>query len=244
MTLSQKITRLPLIWQTRKILLFTRYFFAALCKYKKISLFRDTVKYFPCWWRSVKRNNNPLEYDQPWIVYGAIAFLNNILNSDMTVWEFGSGSSTLYFARRVKQVFSIENNPEWFSYLTTVVDTQKVSNVNRQLIENQQTASEQYFSKSEKTYFQDYAQSINALNSKSLDLVLIDGRARTACIMHAMEKIKQGGWLIVDNSERNYYFDGNDDLFDTSKWEAMHFVGPTPYTFSFSRTSFFKKKYE
>ncbi|MDR2911388.1 MAG: hypothetical protein LBV47_08545 [Bacteroidales bacterium] len=244
MKLPQKATCLPIVWQTRKLLLYVYFFIVALCRYREISLFRDAVKYFPRWWHSVQRNNNPLEYDQPWIVYGAIQFLNNILKPNMTVWEYGSGSSTLYFARRVKQVFSIENNPEWFAYLTTVIDNQKVNNVTRQLIENQPTAPDKYFSKFDNTCFENYVRSIDTMNNSGLDIVLVDGRARTACILHAMRKVKQGGWLIVDNSDRDYYFNGNRELFDPAKWEATHFVGAVPYTFSFSKTSFFRKKYE
>jgi hypothetical protein len=71
---------------------------------------------------------------------------------------------------------------------------------------------------------------------------LVDGRARKACIVHAIPKIKQGGYLIIDNSDRNYYFEQNEILFDKEKWESIHFEGPVPYSFDFSKTSFFKRK--
>jgi hypothetical protein len=246
--LSDAIVQKPVIWELRKIILCNLAWIQALLKLKKLSILRDTITYFPRYYKSIKRNNNPLAYDQPWIVFKAKELLDAILKDDMTVWEYGSGSSTLYFARRVKQVYSIENDKEWFAHLSAQIEAQQVKNVSYALVEaNEVTGRELdalYFSKStlnDGGYFESYAKSIDAIPDGSLSIALVDGRARGACIAHAIPKIKTGGYLIVDNSDRSYYFDNNEVLFDSSKWESKHFVGPVPYTFSFSKTSFFKK---
>jgi hypothetical protein len=90
--------------------------------------------------------------------------------------------------------------------------------------------------------FETYVKKIDNIPDRSLDLILIDGRARGACIAHAKQKVKIGGRLVVDNSDRNYYFKGNEDLFDPDCWKPLHFTGPVPYSFEFSRTSFFQKQ--
>ena len=41
--------------------------------------------------------SSPLEIQLPWISYGAIDFLDGYLKPDMTVYEYGSGGSTLFF---------------------------------------------------------------------------------------------------------------------------------------------------
>jgi precorrin-6B methylase 2 len=240
----------PLIWELRKIILCNISWIKALFKYKKISIVRDTIIYFPQYYKNIRRNNNPLDYDQPWIVFKAKEFLDSILKNDMTVWEYGSGSSTLYFARRVKQVYSVENDKEWFAHLNAQIEARQIKNVAYALIEANKTKehvlNNKYISQStlnDGGCFENYARSINAIPDGSLSIALIDGRARRACIAHAIPKIKQGGYLIVDNSERSYYFEQNEILFDTEKWESVHFVGPVPYTFDFSKTSFFKKLY-
>jgi precorrin-6B methylase 2 len=247
--IPESITNLPIIWSVRKIVLYLISIITALFRFKKISLIWDSFCFFPTWFNSVKRNNNPLNYDQPWIVYSAKRFLDAILQKDMTVWEYGSGSSTLYFARRVKQVYSVENDKSWFYRLKTVMEKENIDNVQYTLVEAEdadETAIDStYISKSPEynnKSFKSYVKSIEIVPDNSLDIVLVDGRARSACIAHAMQKIRRGGYLIVDNSERHYYFENNESLFSRNLWNQYHFTGPVPYTFDFSRTSFFKKR--
>src|SRR5437763_13704224 len=52
----------------------------------------------------------PLDLELPWFSYAAIDFLDLFLEPHMTVCEYGSGGSTLFFARRTKSVLSIEAN--------------------------------------------------------------------------------------------------------------------------------------
>ena len=247
--IPENITNLPVIWSARKVVLYLISIIIAVFRFKKKSLIWDSLRFFPTWYASVKRNNNPLDYDQPWIVYSAKRFLDAILQKDMTVWEYGSGSSTLYFARRVKQVYSVENDKSWFYRLKTFIEKKNIDNVKYTLVEAEDadeiTVDPIYISKSPEynnKNFERYVKSIEIIPDNSLDIILVDGRARSACIAHAMQKIRQGGYLIVDNSERRYYFKNNESLFNRNLWEQYHFTGPVPYTFDFSQTSFFKKR--
>ena len=49
----------------------------------------------------------------PWLTYPAIRFLDVRLEG-RRLFEFGSGSSTAWFAHRCREVVSVENNPGWF----------------------------------------------------------------------------------------------------------------------------------
>ena len=165
----------------------------------------------------------------------------------MTVFEYGSGSSTLYFSRRVAQVFSIEHNRGWFENIQKTLEEQAIKNVDNRLIEpetlddNQSICYRSYFPSYQNKSFESYIKSIDAFPDGYFDVVMIDGRARTDCIARAKNRIKQGGYLVLDNSERTYYFNGNDFLSDEKEWKSYHFIGPVPYSFEYSKTSIFKR---
>jgi len=247
MIISPKIAHLPVIWELRKLALYSLSLLKALFKFREISLVGDSIIFFPVWWKYQQKNNKPLQNDQPWIAFKAERFLREILRKDMKIFEYGSGSSTLYFSRRVAQVFSIEHHQGWFEQLQQMIDQQALKNVDCRLIEpetvneNQDPAYLSSLPLYHHETFEIYVKSIDTFPDEYFDLVMIDGRARTDCIARAKNKIKCGGYLVVDNSERKHYFDGNDFLRNEKEWETRHIVGITPYTFVYSRTSFFRK---
>ena len=83
--------------------------------------------------RTIKHNvingATPLDLELPWFSYSAIDFLSKYLTSDMQVCEYGSGGSTLFFARRTREVFSIEDNPTWHELVTDRVRQLGLKNV-------------------------------------------------------------------------------------------------------------------
>lgn len=247
MMIPPKISRLPVIWELRKLTLYSWSSLKALFKFRNISLIWDSIIYFPIWWKYQQKNNEPLKNDCPWIVFKAERFLRKRLQKNMIVFEYGSGSSTLYFSRRVAQVCSIEHDPGWFEYLQHILNDQTIQNVNCRLVEaeildeHRMTKYSSLFPLYKDKGFESYVKSIDTFPDEYFDMVLVDGRSRTNCIAHAKSKIKHGGYLVVDNSDRVYYFNGNDFLSDKKKWKAYHFIGPIPYSFEFSKTSIFQK---
>ena len=51
-------------------------------------------------------------------------------------------------------------------------------------------------------FFDDYVAAINDELDNSLDLVIVDGRARVECVRRAMPKVKPGGLLLLDDTGR------------------------------------------
>ncbi|KAA6330698.1 hypothetical protein EZS27_020630 [termite gut metagenome] len=244
----KKAFNLPFIWELRKITLYFLFTIKALRKFKKASVLSNAFSDFPIWWKSIKRNLNPLDYDRPWITFEAKNFLDSILNSKMSVFEYGAGCSTLYFSRRVKAIYSVENNKEWFESLNKYIKENRIDNVNIHLVEGISTNEiNTTYSSLSSDYrninFEDYVKVIDTFPDMLFDIILVDGRARAGCIKHAVTKLKKGGYLIVDNSERKEYFRGNDYLFDPYQWSYCAFIGAIPFAFEFSQTSFFQKKY-
>ena len=99
------------------------------------------------------------------------------------------------------------------------------------------------FISSDKAYkggnFEKYAKVIDSFPDEYFDIIVVDGRARPSCVQQAIPKLKKGGWLIIDNSERKYYT--APFPFDKKSWKISIFAGPVPYTRDFSETSFLKK---
>lgn len=53
--------------------------------------------------------------------------------------------------------------------------------------------------------FERYVTSVDLQPDRSLDLAIVDGRARVACVERCLPKIREGGHLMLDNSERAEY---------------------------------------
>jgi len=58
--------------------------------------------------------NDPI---RPWYTSGAINWLDDHVNSEMVVLEYGAGSSSLWWCMKAKEVHSIEANLYWASQL-------------------------------------------------------------------------------------------------------------------------------
>lgn len=89
----------------------------------------------------------------------------------MRGWEWGSGRSTLWFARRLAFLTSIESDPVWFEQVRGMVSG--LSNVELRLVPLEHP--------NEETYAFDYpvlpanAAAIEAVPDASLDFVVVDG---------------------------------------------------------------------
>jgi len=154
--------------------------------------------YIPrCLSHNVLRRRSPAELELPWFAYAAIDFLEDFLRPDMTVCEYGSGGSTLFFARRVKSVYSIEDNPEWFERVSATIREKSLRNVSLSL---------HPFDFKQPRNFED-SDYLNAIPSEQFDVIVVDGseewtQVRPVCFRNAEDHIKPGGIIVVDDSWR------------------------------------------
>jgi predicted O-methyltransferase YrrM len=201
---------------------------------------------FPSWQRSLKPEASPLQDRQPWITYAAIDFLARTLTPAMRVFEFGAGGSSIFFAERVAQGFSVEHDPAWGEQVRATLARDGVRNWSVSVIPSEPAAARpdpgdaDGYGSDDPPYrdrtFRAYASAINAHPDRAFDLVLVDGRARPSCVKHAMPKVAPGGWLMLDNAERPYYAPIHRTL-DAAGWTRQVFRGPGPYSFGFWETS-------
>src|SRR5439155_10083162 len=125
----------------------------------------------------------------------AIDFLEQFLQPHMAVCEYGSGGSTLFFARRVASIFSIEDNPKWFDLVSRRLEQNSLRNV---------TLTLHPFDFKNPAGFED-SEYLNAMPAGTFDVIVIDGseewtQVRPICFEKAEPCIKPGGIIVVDDS--------------------------------------------
>lgn len=191
----------------------------------------ELSKWFAHWQGSLGGQSSPLQDELPWMTYAAISWLERFLRPEMSVFEWGSGGSSAFFAKRARRVQSVEHDSAWHDSVVKTLETRGYTNASVQLIEPVKGAlTQSRYASSSPDYvdwcFERYASSIDAYADESFDLVVVDGRARPGCIEHAIPKVKRGGFLLLDNSERAAYAAGR-ALLDA--WPGQRMWGPGPY---------------
>ena len=187
-------------------------------------------------WESIDAEGAPV----PWYTFPATEYLKQLDFSEKSVFEFGSGNSTLFWATRCKELVSVENNKEWFD------------KINAKLPEN----VKYHFCEDKRSYIQ----SIRKHPGK-FDVIIIDGKYRYDCAIEALDKLKDNGFIILDNSDwhektsallRNsdlievdlsgfgpingytwttsFYFKRNVNLVPVSKRQPIHGTGSLKFT--------------
>jgi SAM-dependent methyltransferase len=142
-------------------------------------------------------NRTPLDLELPWFSYAAIDFLDDFARAEMHVCEYGSGGSTLFFAQRVKSVYSIEDNPQWFELVGNRLREEGVKNATMRLCP---------FDFKNPVGFEQ-SEYLNAIPDEKFDIVVVDGseewtQVRPICFEKAENHVKPGGIIVVDDSWR------------------------------------------
>lgn len=125
----------------------------------------------------------------PWMDKKEIALIESFLTPETVMLEWGSGGSTHYFPKLVKKYFSIEHNFKWYQKTIIGLPQNVVYNFvpANNIVDSKRSTYKDY---------QDYIETAFSFNVK-FDAVLIDGRARVACAMHAVSMLNSGGVIFV-----------------------------------------------
>ncbi|MEJ0030725.1 MAG: hypothetical protein WDO15_10305 [Bacteroidota bacterium] len=124
--------------------------------------------------------------EKPWLSYNGISYLDKFLNKNKTVLEFGSGMSTVWFAKKSGKVYSAENYEPWHTKVSGILKSKGMSNVQYSFLEGNAFSS----------YMAD--------SGIKFDLVLVDGYGREKCMDTAIKVINdRDGIIYLDNSDKD-----------------------------------------
>lgn len=131
----------------------------------------------------------------PWWPYAALRHIEPLLRPDWHVVEFGSGLSTLWLARRVGRLLSIEDDRVWYDAIRNRLDRTGLANVRYEFRDPD-----------------DYHH-LPAERSEAFDFAVVDGSLRYKCVESVLPRMRPGGLVYLDNSDadkdyRNYPDEG------------------------------------
>ena len=182
----------------------------------------------PAWALSLARRPDPLAARRPWLPYAAARMIAAHVDRSSVVWEYGSGGSTLWLAARVGALTSVEHDPAWHARVRDELRGASLTNCRLLLVEPA----------GEEPRFAPYVETIRSQPAGGLDLVLVDGRSRAACMVEAASRVRPGGLLVLDDSERPRYRAGTSALDD---WPRRDVWGLKPGATHPAWTSFWRR---
>jgi hypothetical protein len=166
--------------------------------------------------RPVNAEDEPI----PWFTYPAIDFLDSVVQPEWSVFEYGSGNSTMWWAKRVRQIISVEDDAAWYA----------------EVIQQTPANSELQLRVGEAIY----ADAIKAYPDASFDVIVIDGSHRNACALAASSKVSPNGVIIFDNADGPEFDAGQQHLLDCGFYR-LDFWGPIPsYLYKNCTSVFFR----
>lgn len=125
------------------------------------------------------------------------------LRPDARIFEWGSGASTLWLAARAGTVHSVEHHAGWAADLLPRLP----ANVVLEVVEPAETRTPVVASRKFRHGGLDFSAYVDAIDrtTGSFDVIVIDGRAREACLAKAVTRLAPGGVIVFDNVDRQRY---------------------------------------
>lgn len=116
----------------------------------------------------------------PWYTYPAIEYCNQLHASGLKIFEYGCGNSSLYWAHKGAEVWCVEHDKEWYEQMRA-----KSSRL-RGIVLREECKG--------------YAEAIGE-TAERFDVVILDGAWRNACAAVSVQHLRDGGIIILDNSD-------------------------------------------
>lgn len=147
--------------------------------------------------------------DLPWWSFDAIASIEAELTrrgDRMSVFEYGSGASTLWLSKRCRAVHSVEHDPDWARQVREMCAGRANVTISTVTAPKATEATRCRSGRSGWTdrSFDRYVDSIRSCPEK-FDMIIVDGRARADCLAAARGMLKDGGMILFDDSHRSRY---------------------------------------
>ena len=129
--------------------------------------------------------------DAPWMARTANEILASYLKTSDIGLEFGSGRSTIWFAKRIKHLTSVEHHEGWYQKVRQMLESNDLQNVDYHFIPKNREDDDANDA--------DYVKILERVATNSVDFVLVDGVYRDFCALNSLRVIRPGGVLIIDD---------------------------------------------
>jgi hypothetical protein len=109
-------------------------------------------------------------------------YLDQLDFSDCTVFEYGVGNSTIFWAKRSLRVMAVEDDPQWMARVSPGL------------------AESAYISLAvDKPAYIDAI----SMSGDAFDVIVVDGSHRLECAQAAIQRLRTGGMIILDDSDEH-----------------------------------------
>ncbi|PST84024.1 FkbM family methyltransferase [Pedobacter yulinensis] len=142
----------------------------------------------------------------PWVTYSFIDFIRTRIRPSHDIFEFGSGNSTVFYARNARSVTAVEHDRPWYER------SQALGLKNAEVL---------FFElEPDGTYCRSAA-------GKNYHIIIVDGRDRVNCCRQAVHSLTSDGVVVLDDSERPEYADAIAFL-KSEGFKELPFTGMAP----------------
>lgn len=163
--------------------------------------------------QSLDENNQPVF----WYSHSAIHFLKSRLQKHFSVFEYGSGNSTLCYAKYCARVVAIESDENWFEKMQSKIPQNVTLILQKNLVK--------------------FPEEIKNFADK-FDIICIDSKERIRCLKACLNNISSNGIIIFDDMERGIY-DIHLDFLKIEGFKRLDFFGSSPINTTAKITSIF-----
>lgn len=171
----------------------------------------DRDRRFKHWITSLTRVHDSLaiaDLGVPWWTYRAIDVVDAWLTGrprPIRVFEYGSGASTIWLADRADEVISVEHHLGFSQVIGPALAEHP--QVAFRVIEPAPAGNPEIGSQKPGHQGMDFTSYVHAIDATDglFDVIVIDGRAREACLTVATPRLKADGLIVFDNSHRARY---------------------------------------
>jgi predicted O-methyltransferase YrrM len=129
--------------------------------------------------------------DAPWLSKEGIEMLSDLLRDSDTCLEYGSGTSTAWFGRRVSKILSAEHDRSWFDRTQGELGAAGLPRDAVRLLSIEPRDQPEQ---------SPYVRLADEFADGELTFCFVDGEHRTACIRAAIPKLASGGLLVLDDA--------------------------------------------
>lgn len=175
------------------------------------------------WIRSMVARKRPLTLAIPWLTFDSIRAIESDIEIGWRIFEYGAGHSTIYWRKFGANVISVENDAGWCRFLRNAVAVEDSPDIKVIYADDMES----------------YVGAVAKCGEAAFDLILADGAFRRECVQIAVNYVKLGGLLVVDNTDWHWLRERPLEGIP-SNWQKFVYSGYAPMLGHLSETTIWK----